>query len=153
MLKYSIFIPVIAVCATLSGIPSGDAAERPTLKHNTRDPRPDIIPHPLYDSHVEYRRAYNRPTYIGGWIAHKISATSQEAMVWSENLQAGNYAQKHMPPMYKRYYAPKPWEVLPTGPRPDYAKKKSVTRTPAASADTATENPVEESSPIELRDE
>lgn len=97
------------------------AAERPTLNH-TRDPRPDILPRPFYYAHTEYRRAYNRPRYVTGWIADKISHTSQEALVWQENVQAGRYAGKHCPPVYKTYYYPKPWEVLQTGPRPDYAK-------------------------------
>lgn len=104
-----------------------EASERPTLNH-TRDPRPDILPHPFYYAHTEYRRAYNRPRYTTGWIAEKISPTSQEAMVWQENVQAGRYAGKHCPPVYKTYYYPKPWEVLQTGPRPDYAKPASQTR-------------------------
>ncbi len=95
--------------------------ERPTLQH-TCDPRPDILPYYLYYAHTEYRRKYNRPSYLGGWLSYKLSRTSQEAMVWEENLQAGNYVGKHQPPMYKRYFAPKPWEVLQTGARPDFAK-------------------------------
>lgn len=106
------------------------AAERPTLNHyDPRDPRPDILPHPFYYAHTEYRRAYNRPRDISGWIADKIAPTSQEAMVWAENVHAGNYDRKHMPPMYKRYCYPKPWEVLQTGPRPDFP---SANRTNAA---------------------
>ena len=93
------------------------AAERPTMK-DTRDPRPDILAHPIYDAHVPYRRTYNRPRYVTGWIASKIAPTSQEALVWSENLRAGRYEERNMPPMYKRYFAPKPWEVLVTGARP-----------------------------------
>lgn len=113
---------LVGVCCLFPVWESGAiAAERPTLNH-TRDPRPDILPHPLQQHHVEYRLAYNRPRYISGWIAYKIARSSQEAMVWQENLQAGNYDQKHMPPMYKRYFAPKPWEVLQTGPRPDFPK-------------------------------
>ncbi len=137
------------------------AAERPTFQV-TCDPRPDILPYHLYYSHTEYRRVYNRPRYHAGWIAHKISATSQEAMVWCENLQAGNYDEKHMPPMYKRYFAPKPWEVLQTGPRPDFPKPKAeLLRQPTASSsrrqttDDANgsvdaNSPATESSPIDL---
>lgn len=95
------------------------ASERPTF-NVTRDPRPDILPHPFYYAHTEYRRAYNRPRFVPGWIAAQIEPTSQEAMVWYENLQRGRYDGKHCPPLYKTYYYPKPWEVLQTGPRPDY---------------------------------
>jgi hypothetical protein len=94
------------------------AAERPTLVR-TNDPRPDILPRPFYENHTEYRAQYNRPRYIGGWIAYNVSRTSQEAMSWKENYCAGNYDEHHMPPMYKTYYYPKPWEVLQTGARPD----------------------------------
>ena len=97
------------------------AAERPTFNH-TNDPRPDILPHPFYYAHTEYRRAYNRPRYVTGWIADKISVTSQEAMVWQENVAEGRYAGKHCPPVYKTYYYRKPWEALQTGPRPDFPK-------------------------------
>jgi hypothetical protein len=99
-------------------------AQRPTLQA-TNDPRADILPHPIWDSIPEYRRVYNRPRHIGGWIAYKISPTSQEAMVWEENYRAGRYDQKHAPAVYRRYYAPKPWEVLQIGPRPDFTDEPS----------------------------
>ncbi|MCA9134187.1 MAG: hypothetical protein KDA45_13560 [Planctomycetales bacterium] len=102
----------------------GQAAERPTF-NVTRDPRPDILPHPFYYAHTEYRLAYNRPRCISGWIAEKIAPSSQEAMVWRENLAHGRYDEKHLPPMYKRYFGPKPWEVLATGARPDFPKQPS----------------------------
>lgn len=101
------------------------AAERPTFNH-TADPRPDILAHPFYYAHTEYRRAYNRPRDFPGWLAYKIEPSSQEAMVWCENVRAGNYDSKHMPPMCKTYYYPKPWEALLTGPRPDFASNRSV---------------------------
>ncbi|MCA9194573.1 MAG: hypothetical protein KDB03_22535 [Planctomycetales bacterium] len=107
------------------------AGERPTL-NVTRDPRPDILPHPIYDSYVEYRRAYNRPRFWSGWIAYKIEPTSQEAMVWCENYREGRYEKKHMPPVYKRYFAPKPWEVLPIGPRPDFPAEDNLPELQAA---------------------
>ena len=96
------------------------AAERPTLI-NTRDPRPDILPRPFYDNHSEYRAQYNRPRFLTGWLAYEVSRTSQEAMVWKENYCAGNYDQHHMPPVYKTYYYPKPWEALDVGARPGFA--------------------------------
>ncbi len=118
---------IVACASTATKDSSLRASERPTLNH-TADPRPDILPHPFYYAHTEYRRAYNRPRYTTGWIADKISRTSQEAMVWQENVEAGRYDGKHCPPVYKTYYYPKPWEVLQTGPRPDYAKPASQNR-------------------------
>lgn len=143
MLKsFTLLLGCGLLCATIQS--PGLAAERPTLQV-TRDPRPDILPYHLYYAHTEYRRAYNRPRHLGGWIAYHISPTSQEAMVWSENLQAGNYDEKHMPPMYKRYCAPKPWEVLQTGPRPDYPKPSNPVSRPTAQPPS-----VLESAPLEL---
>jgi hypothetical protein len=94
----------------------GLAAERPTLV-KTCDPRPDILPRPIYENSTEYRAQYNRPRYLTGWMAFEISRTSQEAMVWEENYCAGNYDRKHMPPVCKSYMYPKPWEMLNTGAR------------------------------------
>ena len=105
------------------------AAERPTF-NVTCDPRPNILAHPLYYAHTEYRREYNRPRYYPGWLAYKLAPTSQEAMVWYENKQAGNYDVRNAPPMYKRYYAPKPWEVLQTGPRPNSLQYDNPLRSP-----------------------
>lgn len=107
----------LLLAASLSS--TAGAAERPTLNHYTRDPRPDILVHPVYDAYVPYRRQYNRPRFWGGWVAAQIAPSSLEAMSWEENLRAGRYDEKHMPPMCKYYYAPKPWEVLATGARPD----------------------------------
>lgn len=101
------------------------AAERPTLVH-TNDPRPDILPRPFYENSTEYRAQYNRPRFLGGWVAYNISRTSQEAMSWQENYCAGNYDRHHMPPMCKTYYYPKPWEVLQTGARPDHPMAHSM---------------------------
>lgn len=147
-------LKLLVVSGLLSASPLCDVApgaERPTFQV-TRDPRPDILPYHLYYATSEYRRDYNRPRYYSGWLAHKITRTSQEAMVWRENVQAGNYDEKHMPPMYKRYFAPKPWEVLNTGPRPDFAATQPVTtrsqRLP--DAEEIEPSPVSESAPIDL---
>lgn len=112
---------LLAAFAPASIPANGLAAERPTFNH-TADPRPDILPHPFYYAHTEYRRAYNRPRYWGGWLADKVSLTSQEAMVWQENVAAGRYDARNCPPVYKTYYYPKPWEALQTGPRADFPK-------------------------------
>ncbi len=120
----------LCVCVCLCGS-LAQAAERPTLI-NTRDPRPDILPRPFYDNHTEYRAQYNRPRFLTGWLAYEVSRTSQEAMVWKENYCAGNYDQHHMPPVYKTYYYPKPWEALDVGARPGFATAAPKTqRVPA----------------------
>lgn len=95
------------------------AAERPTFNRDTCDPRPDILPYWLTEWYTEYRRAYNRPRYWSGRVAHAIEPTSQEAMVWCEAVQMGLYDGCRQPPAYKRYFYLKPWEALNTGPRPD----------------------------------
>lgn len=106
-----------------------EAAERPTFNKNTADPRPDILPYWLTDGHHEYRRLYNRPTYHGGWVAHLIEPTSQEAMVWCEAYQSGLYDKPHTGKHCKRYYGPKPWEILQTGPRPDFIPATTTSST------------------------
>jgi len=134
------------------------SAERPTLNYarDPRDPRPDILPIPFYYAHTEYRRAYNRPRDFAGWMAHKIEPTSQEAMVWSENVQAGNYDRKHMPPMCKTYYYPKPWEALLTGARPDFPRPTNPAqpaRTQSQSSDVeAVEGEPVDGNPKEMSD-
>lgn len=98
-------------------------SERPTL-NVTCDPRPDILPYSWHNTIPEYRRVHNRPRFWSGWVAQQIAPSSQEAMVWCENLRAGAYDTKHAPPRYKRFYGPKPWEVLQTGARADFASAK-----------------------------
>ena len=99
--------------------------ERPTLNH-TADPRPNILPDWIYNHHVPYRLRYNRPTYHGGKIAYHIAPSSQEAMAWEENLERGRYDGHHCPPLYKRYFYPKPWEALNTGPRPTFVTREGA---------------------------
>lgn len=123
VLRYAAMVTVVVG----SFLPACFGAERPTFNHDTCDPRPDILPHPISNATTEYRQEYNRPRFWSGWIAHHIAPTSQEAMVWCENCQAGAYDEKHAPPRYKRYFAPKPWEVLQTGSRPDFPKPESLT--------------------------
>jgi hypothetical protein len=102
------------------------AGERPTFNKDTCDPRPDILPYWLHDWHQDYRSVYNRPRYWPGRIAHTIEPTSQEAMVWCEANQMGLYNGRNCPPAFKQYYYPKPWEILQTGPRPDFAKPNQL---------------------------
>lgn len=115
----SLVVLVLSTNFSFGGDPLHHSKERPTCNQDTCDPRPDILPYWLTSWHTEYRRQYNRPTYIGGKIAHCIEPTSQEAMVWCEANQMGLYNGKNCPPMYKQYYYPKPWELIPMGPRPE----------------------------------
>jgi hypothetical protein len=80
------------------------------------NPREDILPHPIYDAWLPYRKAYNRPRFLGGMMARLVEPTSQEAMAWEEAWRSGEY-RRHEPGLVKVYYHPKPWEVLQTGPR------------------------------------
>ena len=110
--------------ANLLGLHSHVAAappERPTF-NQTADPRPNILPNSLYNHHVPYRLQYNRPTYhVGKALYYVVSPTSQEALVWKENLDECRYEGHNCPPVYKSYFYPKPWEILNTGPRPNFA--------------------------------
>ena len=63
-----------------------------------------------------YRARYNRPRYLAGKIAYHIAPTSQEAMSWHVNVHRGAY-RNHAGWIEPMYMYPKPWEVLPVGPR------------------------------------
>ena len=84
-------------------------------------PRQDIFSHHIWNSKPEYRKVYNRPRYIPGYLAYKIEPSSQEAMAWQTNYCNGNYA-NHSGPYVPHYYYPKPWEALKTASRPDFQK-------------------------------
>lgn len=145
---------LFALALLLQGAPASFSAERPTM-NVTCDPRPDILAHPFYYAHTEYRRAYNRPRFLSGWLVAQIEPTSQEAMVWYENLQAGRYDKKHMPPVYKTYCYPKPWEALQTGPRPDFSKPKTTPAKIQADSKAEAIEPLDElvePIPMELQD-
>lgn len=117
------YVACCSLLLTLGGISSVvSAGERPTFNKDTCDPRPDILPYWLTSWHTDYRQRYNRPRYIGGKLAYYIEPTSQEAMVWCEANNMGLYKTCNHPPVYKQYNSPKPWEILQTGPRPDFAK-------------------------------
>jgi hypothetical protein len=99
------------------------AGDRPVSAQTTTpariaafNPREDILPHPIYDAWLPYRKAYNRPRFLGGMMARLVEPTSQEAMAWEESWRSGEY-RRHEPGLVKIYYHPKPWEVLQTGPR------------------------------------
>lgn len=122
MLKQLLSVATLLVLLTSTTCLAG---ERPTF-NKTRDPRPDILPYWADHLPPEYRKSYNRPRFWPGWVASKIAPSSQEAMVWSENVRAGSYTVWNAPPRYTRYFAPKPWEVLQTGARPNTKSEKAV---------------------------
>lgn len=101
-----------------AGLPTEVQAGRPYT--DAADMRPDILPHPIYNAWVPYRSAYNRPRFVGGYLAYKIEPTSQEAVSWKENYCAGMYG-THQPTPIKHYNYQKPWEALDIGPRYDPA--------------------------------
>lgn len=103
------------------------------------EPRADLWSYPLYNAWVPYRKEMNRPRYIGGYIAHKIEPTSQEAMSWCEHHANGSY-HCHKPGYVKMYYYPKPWEVLPIDPRPAVMVKPNSD--PASGDPASSESPV-----------
>ena len=80
--------------------------------------RQDIFARPIWNTLPEYRKVYNRPRYIGGYLAYKIEPSSQEAMSWKSNQLNGNYA-NHRGPSVPHYNYPKPWEALNTKARPN----------------------------------
>ncbi len=107
---------VVAVCALGTG--SHLDAGNHEAHFNPANPRPDFLPHTLYNNWVSYRAEYNRPHPIGGHIAAVIEPTSQEAMAWRIHDANGDYRCKR-PGYVPIYNYPKPWEVLPTRPRPN----------------------------------
>ncbi len=100
--------------------------------YNPYDPRPDLLPRVIYDAWVPYRKAYNRPTFLGGYAAHVIEPSSLEAMSWEENHARGYY-KTHCPTPIRGYYYPKPWEMLETGPRPSLEGDATASQTPPVS--------------------
>ncbi|MFK7738296.1 MAG: hypothetical protein AB8B50_19890 [Pirellulaceae bacterium] len=136
----------LLVCLPIASTVGG---ERPTL-NATCDPRPDILPYSWHNSIPEYRRVHNRPRFWSGWVAQQIAPSSQEAMVWCENLRTGAYDTKHAPPRYKRFYGPKPWEVLQTGARPDFARPEATNQFASGSVVEAREPNLDRKAPAPL---
>ncbi len=91
---------------------------------------PDVVGAIQNHLPLSYRERYNRPRFVGGMFAYLVSPTSQEAMSWHEHVHRGTYLDHHAPPVCKKYYYPKPWEVLPIGPR-NCGAAASGTVTPA----------------------
>lgn len=146
--RYALLAALMASSLCVPSVLAGEPVllhrtERPTLNPYDGDPRPDILPYYIHHRIPEYRRVYNRPRFWGGFIAHVIEPTSQEAMVWEENLHAGAYDGKHCPPRYKRYFAPKPWEVLQTSSRPDFPEREALVPSASELEEQATDAAVE----------
>lgn len=86
--------------------------------YDPADPRPDFLPHTLYYAHDSYRKTYNRPRFIPGYLGSKFEPSSQEAMSWKDSYCGGWYG-THCKTPVPHYYYPKPWEALNVGPRRD----------------------------------
>lgn len=86
--------------------------------YDPKDPRPDLLPHPVYNHWTSYRATYNRPRYFGGMYSAFFEPTSQEAYAWQESRCQGYYGSGRATPI-KMFCYPKPWEALDTGPRRD----------------------------------
>ena len=93
-------------------------AHHPDREHHRIWPRIDVIPPLGVNLPMGYRRRFNRPTYVGGWIAYKIAPSSQEAMAWHDAVHQDAY-KDHRGRLEKHYFYRKPWEGLRIGPRED----------------------------------
>ncbi len=91
-------------------------AHHPDFENQRVWPRIDVIPPVGNNLPMSYRRRYNRPTWLGGWIAYHIAPSSQEAMAWHDAVHERAYAD-HRGRLEKHYFYPKPWEGLRIGPR------------------------------------
>ena len=104
-------LTLLAVCTF-----SVSQAHHPDWENQRIWPRINLIPPLGNNLPMSYRRRFNRPTKIGGWIAYKIAPSSQEAMAWHDATHARAY-KDHRPRLEKHFFYPKPWEGLKIGPR------------------------------------
>jgi hypothetical protein len=119
--RSSAILSTMIVAFAISGV--GHAGD--FLSGTYLDPamqRPDLFSHHLWNAIPEYRKVYNRPRYVPGYLAYKIEPSSQEAMAWKSNYCNGNYA-NHAGPYVPIYNYPKPWEALNTKARLDTTKR------------------------------
>jgi hypothetical protein len=98
------------------GAASLAGAHHPDREHHRVWPRIDVIPPLGNNLPMEYRRRFNRPTKIGGWIAYHIAPSSQEAMAWHDAAHQNAYSD-HRGRLEKHFFYLKPWEGLKIGPR------------------------------------
>lgn len=113
----------LAALAALLILPAVATAHHPDRRCQPVKPRVDLIGPIGNRLPPEYRRSYNRPTYVGGKIAYLIAPSSQEAMVWHRSAHAGLYEGKKHGRYNRRvdhqYFYAKPWEGIRVGARPD----------------------------------
>ncbi|XZE54701.1 hypothetical protein SH139x_000679 [Planctomycetaceae bacterium SH139] len=103
----------LAILFTVSTVALADHPTWPTPPVDYRfEPIPPLGNRLPYS----YRARFNRPSYLGGAISHIIAPSSQEAMSWHEHVHMGSY-RNHAGRIEKKYFYPKPWEVLTVGPR------------------------------------
>ena len=140
---WSIPLLVAIMSCSISGLVTADHPQHKV------EQRADLWGYPLYNAWVPYRKEMNRPRYIGGYIAHKIEPTSQEAMSWCEHHANGSY-HCHKPGYVKMYYYRKPWEVLPIDPRPAVMVKPNSDPASSnpASSNPASSDPADNESPV-----
>ena len=81
-------------------------AHHPDREHHPVWPRIDLIPPLGYNLPMGYRRRFNRPTKIGGWIAYHIAPSSQEAMAWHDAAHQNAYSD-HRGRLEKHFFCTK----------------------------------------------
>ena len=107
----------LILCVVISCVASTGVAHFPDRDNKIVRPQFPGLIGPLGNRlPPSYRRRYNRPTNIGGYLAYLAAPSSQEAMAWHKATHRGNYRNK-MPRTEMQYFYPKPWEVLTVGPR------------------------------------
>lgn len=100
----------------VAGVVTPVAAHHPDRECQPVTPVIDLIP-PLGNRlPEEYRRQYNRPTYLGGRIAYKIAPSSQEAMAWHRAEHRGDY-DCDRGRVVPTYFYLKPYEAMRIGSR------------------------------------
>lgn len=116
------------------------SAHHPNREAQPVRPRVDIIGPLGNNLPPSYRRAYNRPRYLGGKIAYWIAPSSQEAMAWHNAVHRGYY-RNHRPRMETHYFYPKPWEALKVGPRTPTGPRRNGESGDASPEDVPTPTP------------
>jgi hypothetical protein len=124
-------IRLVTTAVLLSGLLAASIQAHEPLFHPIERPvtRPDYLPHPLYQNWVPYRARYNRPRYFPGAFIYHFEPVSQEAYGWHQAVHRGAY-KRHAGFEQRKYFYPKPWEMLPIDARP---AKPAVSQSSSAS--------------------